>query len=379
MRNPPMLVVFMIYFGVSVASLGASVMAPKVLLIGDSVSVGYAPTVRARLADFATVFEPINEDGTRQNASSTRTPKQGGPPLWANLDRWLNQQPSWDVIHFNFGLHDIVRTNPETEEYDLVDGVCKVPVAEYRANLQEIHNRMVTHSPGAAIVWASTTPVPPCCCNRREGDAAVYNTEAAEVMDMLEVPVDDLYSLIYSDPRNLYVEPGNVHFSLAGYQLLGNQVADEVLTVIPQPIPGDANSDGVVSDADYTIWADNHGAAGATSDMGDINGDGAVTDADYTVWADNHGVAGATFNTGDINGDGGVTDADYTIWADNYGADGATFDMGDFNGDGGVTDADYTIWADNYGATAGSVPEPMTGVLCLVSSMVLLMGRHKGR
>ena len=55
-----------------------------------------------------------------------------------------------------------------------------------------------------------------------------------------------------------------------------------------------------------------------------------------------------------------MTDADYTIWADNYGATGATVDMGDFNGDGQVTDADYTVWADNYGATGGSVPEPAT-------------------
>jgi CotH protein/lamin tail-like protein len=56
---------------------------------------------------------------------------------------------------------------------------------------------------------------------------------------------------------------------------------------------------------------------------------------------------------GDANGDGAVTDADYTIWADNYGASSASFDMGDFNGDGSVTDADYTLWADNYGAGAG--------------------------
>jgi PKD repeat protein len=57
---------------------------------------------------------------------------------------------------------------------------------------------------------------------------------------------------------------------------------------------------------------------------------------------------------GDANGDGTVTDADYTIWADNYGATGASFDMGDFNGDGAVTDADYTLWADHYGQNAAA-------------------------
>jgi dienelactone hydrolase len=70
---------------------------------------------------------------------------------------------------------------------------------------------------------------------------------------------------------------------------------------------------------------------------------------------------------GDANRDGFVTDADYTVWADHYGMSDATWDMGDFNGNGAVTEADYTIWADNYGATAGeaTVPEPMTLALLL--------------
>jgi CARDB protein/F5/8 type C domain-containing protein len=59
---------------------------------------------------------------------------------------------------------------------------------------------------------------------------------------------------------------------------------------------------------------------------------------------------------GDANGDGHVTDADYTIWADNYGQPGG-LQQGDFNNDGQVTDADYTLWADHYGQQASaSVP-----------------------
>jgi methionine-rich copper-binding protein CopC len=66
---------------------------------------------------------------------------------------------------------------------------------------------------------------------------------------------------------------------------------------------------------------------------------------------------------GDANGDGAVTDADYTIWADNYGTQsGATQETGDFNGDGAVTDADYTLWADNYG-TVGNLGEEQTAPL----------------
>jgi hypothetical protein len=81
---------------------------------------------------------------------------------------------------------------------------------------------------------------------------------------------------------------------------------------------------------------------------------------------------------GDANYDGAVTDADYTIWADNYGATGATWGMGDFNLSGEVTEADYTIWADNYGYGMGSVPEPGCAAL-LMASALAMMGRRRKR
>jgi YD repeat-containing protein len=58
-------------------------------------------------------------------------------------------------------------------------------------------------------------------------------------------------------------------------------------------LPGDANSDGTVSDADYTIWADHYGMVGASFAQGDFNGTGTVTEADYTIWADNYGQSAA--------------------------------------------------------------------------------------
>jgi hypothetical protein len=78
---------------------------------------------------------------------------------------------------------------------------------------------------------------------------------------------------------------------------------------------------------------------------------------------------------GDANGDGAVTDADYTIWADHYGQCGVGVAQGDFNGDGCVTDADYTIWADHYGVGGGATTaRPTQDAADSISGNVSLMG-----
>ena len=53
--------------------------------------------------------------------------------------------------------------------------------------------------------------------------------------------------------------------------------------------PGDANNDGVVDSADYTIWANGFGTADPELTDGDFNGDGSVDNADYTVLANHFG------------------------------------------------------------------------------------------
>ena len=70
---------------------------PKVLIIGDSVSLGYTPTVVATLEGKAVVEhnrEPDNAGSTQRGIDS--------------LDNWLGDT-DWDVIHFNWGLWDICR------------------------------------------------------------------------------------------------------------------------------------------------------------------------------------------------------------------------------------------------------------------------------
>ncbi|MHC4285022.1 MAG: alpha/beta hydrolase fold domain-containing protein [Planctomycetota bacterium] len=66
---------------------------PRVLLIGDSISIGYTLPVRKLLADKANVHRvPTNARHTGIGLE--------------NIHKWLGDG-KWDVIHFNWGLHDL--------------------------------------------------------------------------------------------------------------------------------------------------------------------------------------------------------------------------------------------------------------------------------
>ncbi len=111
---------------------------PNVLLLGDSISLGYTLPVRHLLQGKANVFRPLNADGTAVNCADT------GNGL-AELDRWLAIQPKWDVIYFNFGPHDLkhMKRNAakRTASNDPNDPPLRT-VEEYRANLEKLAIRL---------------------------------------------------------------------------------------------------------------------------------------------------------------------------------------------------------------------------------------------
>ncbi len=189
---------------------------PRALLIGDSISIGYTPPTRKLLAGKVNLH---------------RIPTNGGPTTrgLASLKAWLGEG-KWDVIHFNWGLHDL-KYMDEKGRLDL-KGKQQVPPEEYEKNLRELIKRLKAN--GAKLVWCSTTPVPEGAGGRIKGDAAKYNKIAARVMKEHKVPTDDLYASAL--PRLKRIQrPKNVHFTPAGSQALARQVANSILKALGQP------------------------------------------------------------------------------------------------------------------------------------------------
>ena len=168
---------------------------PRVLLIGDSVSRGYTQSVRKALAGKANVH---------------RAPANCGPTSSGlkNLDVWLGDG-KWDVIHFNFGIHDR-----------------NTPVDEYSERLEQLVTRM--QKTGAKLIWASTTPIPDDPEKKQAAASIVErNKAAAEMMTKHGVATDDLFTAVTPHLDEMQ-NPNDVHFNAAGYEFLGQQVADAI-------------------------------------------------------------------------------------------------------------------------------------------------------
>ena len=187
---------------------------PRVLLIGDSISMGYTLPVRELLAAKANVH---------------RVPDNAGPTTHGVqfVESWLGKG-KWDVIHFNFGLHDLKL---------IWDGSSQVSIEDYERNLRRLVMRL--KQTGAKLIWATTTPVPDAKVDppRSDADVVRYNEAAARVMKENGIAVDDLYSL--ARPQLAAIQlPANVHFRPEGYAALARQVAARIVASLnAQAVP----------------------------------------------------------------------------------------------------------------------------------------------
>jgi len=189
----------------------------RILLIGDSISIGYTVATREALKGKANVH---------------RIPTNGGPTTrgLTELDKWLGKG-KWDVIHFNWGLHDLKYMDAKGKLTSIDKGKQQVAPEQYAKNLSQLVKRLKKTK--AKLIFATTTPVVVGTKGRIHGDSKKYNTIALKVMKSQGVAIDDLYSFILPTLKTHQL-PKNVHFNRQGSQTLGKQVADSILKELPK-------------------------------------------------------------------------------------------------------------------------------------------------
>jgi acyl-CoA thioesterase-1 len=213
---------------------------PRVLIIGDSISIGYTSQVRELLKGKANVHRaPENCGDTAKGL--------------ANLDKWLGSGP-WAVIHFNFGLHDLKYVDEKGNIVARERGKQMATREEYEVRLREFTARL-KKVPGAKLIFATTTPVPPGTVGRVAGEEAAYNEIGVRVMKEMGVSVNDLCAFVAESqktapPRPESEKPAgrldklplrsgeiqlpyNVHFTADGYRQLGSVVARSIGGLLP--------------------------------------------------------------------------------------------------------------------------------------------------
>ena len=189
----------------------------KVILVGDSIRMGYEPVAVRELAGWGEVIEMGGIQG-----GNTRN-------VLAHLDEWVICRDP-DIVHLNAGLHDMARDpGPGPEN--------RVPLDEYRANLERILQTLQRQT-RAALVLALTTPVDlgrqlaiAKGVNRTAEDVAAYNAAAREVAAGRGVAVNDLHAAVVEAGADELLDEDGVHFTAAGSEVLGRAVAAAVRAV----------------------------------------------------------------------------------------------------------------------------------------------------
>jgi acyl-CoA thioesterase-1 len=188
---------------------------PRVLIIGDSISIGYTPSVRTLLQGKANVHRiPANAGDTKKGLE--------------RIEAWLGTK-KWDVIHFNWGLHDIKRMKGTELDASMEKAISP---ETYEANLRALTQRL--QKAGTKLIWAATTPVPEGAKGRIPGDEAEYNRIAARIMAELKVPINDLHGYVRPQLAT-YQKPADVHYLPEGYAFLGSHVAEQIQANLGNP------------------------------------------------------------------------------------------------------------------------------------------------
>ncbi len=199
------------------ADRGAEKSLPTIVLIGDSIRIGYAPFVTEMLKGKADVV------AAKENGGDTTR-------VISNLEQWaIVHQPT--VVHFNCGLHDL-KVLKKTKK-------AQVSIEEYEKNLRDIVGRLQKETK-ARLIFATTTPIRDKLhakrggdFDRRESDVKRYNDVALKVMKEKGVEIDDLHAIVAEAGVEKMQRTDGTHYTPDGNKELAKAVVKSVTKKLP--------------------------------------------------------------------------------------------------------------------------------------------------
>ena len=191
----------------------------KVVLIGDSIRMGYQPFVAKKLPE-------VEVWGPEVYGSSRRTSFFA----LSFFHEWVVEQHP-DFLHVNFGIHDAARRYP--------DGEHQIILAQYRLCLQ----RYVAEAKKlekTRMIWASTTPLyeadPATPMShwhiKEEAEIKEYNAVAFEIAEKEKLPVNDLHDVILRNDFSKCLQEDGCHMTDFGNEVLSDAVVETIRALL---------------------------------------------------------------------------------------------------------------------------------------------------
>lgn len=209
------------YFGLIIITMvlaACDVKNPKILIIGDSISIGYTPFVEEYFSGKAIVSHNPG------NAQHTGTGLK-------NIEEWVGNE-MWDIIQFNWGLWDLCYRHSDSKvqgNRDKVNGKITYSLEEYKNNLDSIASILKNIS-SAKLIFVTTTYVPENEAGRFNEDAQKYNEAAKEIMKKHEILVHDIYEQSKSIHKSYGKGTDDVHYTKKGYEKLAALISIFLVT-----------------------------------------------------------------------------------------------------------------------------------------------------
>lgn len=161
----------------------------NILVVGDSISIGYTPKLRTELSGYNVFHNECNAGYSGHGV--------------LKIDQYLSVQPRFKAIIFNFGIWDLWTKEISAESYAI--------------NLRKIVEKMKLSSD--RIVFVTTTKSPHDATRK-----GIFKQYAVDLMIEMNVEVFDLGA--YSEGLGHLQDADQVHFNSQGADLLGSAIAD---------------------------------------------------------------------------------------------------------------------------------------------------------
>ena len=186
----------------------------KILIIGDSISIGYTPFVKESLKEVADVYHnPGNAQHTGKGLK--------------NIAEWIVAE-DFDIIQFNWGLWDMCYRHPDSKvqgKRDKANGSITYSLEDYEKQLRAIV-RILKEKTDAELIFVTTTCVPKEAAGRFAKDPAKYNKVARKVMKENGIKVNDIYKKSIGIHAKYGKGDDDVHYHPEGYEALSLSITD---------------------------------------------------------------------------------------------------------------------------------------------------------